>query len=296
MGPANPRFRVADHRESGRESDSVDATDDRLDESVAGRANGEPRNSVETPQPADAGAHEDAAETVEAVIRRRFAEVLGGWYGSLETALPTVAFVIVWVIRSELNEALIASAAAAGVLLIVRLIIGGSLRYVFTSVVGVAIAAFFALRSGRAEDAFLPGLLMNGAYLVAALVSILARWPLIGFLVAIGDPDYVKDPTGWRRDPAMVRVCIRLTWVIVVMFAIRVSIMLPLYLASEVAWLGVARVALGWPLYLGAVVVMGMMLTIGRTDREDGAEQPTSTASGRISGSSDATRIDDGAS
>lgn len=226
---------------------------------------------AEQTQPADREpepqTHEaEVTETVETVIRRRFAEVLGGWYGSLETALPTVAFVIVWVIRAELNEALIGSAAVAVVLLVIRVILGGSLRYVLTSVVGVAIAAFFALRSGRAEDAFLPGILMNGAYLVAALLSIIARWPLVGFVVAVGDPNYVKDPTGWRRDAAMVRVCGRLTWVIVVLFAIRVSIMLPLYLAGEVAWLGAARVALGWPLYLAAVLVMGLMLTVGRTE------------------------------
>lgn len=220
----------------------------------------------------------EVAETVEAVIRRRFAEVLGGWYGSLETALPTVAFVIVWVVRAELNEALIGSAVVAALLFVVRLLIGGSPRYVLTSVLGVAIAAFFALRSGRAEDAFLPGILMSSVYLMAALASILARWPLVGFIVAVGDPDYVNDPAAWRKDRAMVRVCIRLTWVLVGLFAIRVAIMLPLYLAGEVAWLGVARVVLGWPLYLGAVVVMGVMLTVGRTRVEESGDPVTETS------------------
>lgn len=209
----------------------------------------------------------EVTETVEAVIRRRFAEVLGGWYGSLETALPTVAFVIVWVIRAELNEALIGSAAVAVVLLVIRVVIGGSVRYVLTSIVTVAIAAFFALRSGQAQDAFLPGILLSGAYGAAALFSILVRWPLVGFVVAVGDPNYVNDPAAWRRDRAMVAVCSRLTWVLVALFAIRLSVNLPLYLAGEsaVAWLGLTRVVLGWPLYLAAVVVMGMMLATGRT-------------------------------
>lgn len=206
-----------------------------------------------------------AEETVEAVIRKRLKDALGGWYGSLETALPTVAFVAVWVIRSEVQPALIAAGAITLILLGIRLYVGGSVRFVLTSIFATAIAAFFALRSGRAEDAFLPGILTSAAYGVGTLVSILVRWPLLGFLVAVGDPDYAKDPTRWRRDSALVRVCSRLTWVLVGLFTVRVAIMLPLYLAGEVAWLGVAKVVLGWPLYLLAVVVMGVLLTVGRT-------------------------------
>lgn len=206
-----------------------------------------------------------AEDTVERVIRHRLAETLGGWYGSLETALPTVAFVVVWLVRQEVQPALLAAGAVTLILLGIRIRVGGTPRFVLTSVLATAIAAFFALRSGRAEDAFLPGILASTAYGVGALVSILARWPLVGFLVAVADPGYAKDPTRWRRDSALVKVCSRLTWVLVGLFAVRVGIMLPLYLAGEVAWLGVAKVALGWPAYILAVVVMGLMLAFGRT-------------------------------
>jgi len=206
-----------------------------------------------------------AEETVEAVIRQRLAEVLGGWYGSIETALPTVAFVVVWLLREEVRPALLAAGAVTVILLGIRLAVGGSVRFVLTSVVATALAAFFALRSGRAEDAFLPGILTSAAYGVGALVSIVARWPLVGFLVATGDPDYARQPTRWHQDSALVRVCSRLTWVLVALFTVRVAIMLPLYLAGEVAWLGVAKVALGWPAYLLAVVVMGGLLAAGHT-------------------------------
>lgn len=204
-------------------------------------------------------------ETVEQVIRRRISEVLGGWYGSLETALPTVAFVILWLIRDEIRPALLAAGGVAIILLGLRLYIGGSVRFVLTSIFATAIAAFFALRSGNAEDAFLPGILTSAAYAVGTLVSILTKWPAVGFIVAAGDPDYVEHPAAWRRDSAMVKVCSRLTWVLVVLFIVRVGLMLPLYLAGEVAWLGVAKIALGWPAYLMAIVVMGLMLATGRT-------------------------------
>lgn len=222
-----------------------------------------------TPAPADRVRAED---TVERVIRHRLAETLGGWYGSLETALPTVAFVVVWLLRQEVRPALLSAAAVTLILFGIRLRVGGSLRFVTSSVFAVAVAAFFALRSGRAEDAFLPGILASAAYGVGALVSILARWPIVGFLVAVAEPGYAQDPTRWRRDAALVRVCSRLTWVLVGLFAVRIAVMVPLYLAGEVAWLGVAKVALGWPAYLLAVLVMGLMLAFGRTPREPVAD------------------------
>ncbi len=216
-----------------------------------------------------------AERTVEKAIRARLSDLLGGWYGSIETALPTVAFVVMYVIREEVRVAVLAAVGITLLLVGVRLAIGGSLRYVLSSLIGIGLAAFFALRSGQAEDAFLPGILFSGAYGVLALASILARWPIIGFLVAAADPDYAKDPTGWRRDLPLVRVCSRLTWVMVGLFAVRVALMLPLYLAGEVVLLGVAKIALGWPAYLLAVLIMGVMLSTGRTPvQSSAAAQP----------------------
>ncbi len=208
---------------------------------------------------------EQAEQTVEAVIRHRLSDALGGWRGSLETALPTVAFVLWWMLREDVRGAVIASAVVVLVLAAARLMTGGSMRWVGASLFATALAAFFALRSGNAEDAFLPGILMSAAWGVVTLLSILARWPVIGFLVALGDPDFEQDPTGWRSSRAMVRVCSRLTWVLVALYAVRVAVMLPLYLAEQVAALGVAKILMGWPLYLCAVAVMVWLLVVGRT-------------------------------
>lgn len=214
----------------------------------------------------------DVEATVEQVIRQRIGDALGGWYGSLETALPTVAFVVTWLVVDEVRTAVWAAAAVLLLLGGIRLMVGGSWRFLASAVLATALAAFFALRSGQAEDAFLPGILLSGLYLVGALVSILTRWPLVGFVVGIGDPEYAQDPTAWRRDRGLVRVASRLTWVLVALFALRVAIMLPLYLAGEVAWLGVAKIGLGWPAYLLAIVVMGLLLATGHTAQTDDGE------------------------
>ena len=206
--------------------------------------------------------------TVEEVIRHRLATALGGWRGSVESALPVVAFVVLWTARHDLRLAVLASVAVVAALAVVRLVQRQSLRFIGSAALATAIAAFFALRSGRAEDAFLPGILVSCGYGVAALLSVLLRWPLVGFVVAAGDPGLADDPLRWRRDPAMVRVCSRLTWVLVATYAVRVAVMLPLYLAHEVTLLGVAKVALGWPLWLAAVAVMGALLVRGATPQQ----------------------------
>lgn len=203
--------------------------------------------------------------TVETLIRERLSSALGGARGSFETALPTVAFVVAWVWRHDVTAAVIASAVCVLVLLAVRLAMRQTPRYVLSAVFATAIAAFFALRSGRAEAAFLPGIIMSAGYGAAFLLSVLVRWPAVGFMVAAGDPRMAEDPTAWRRDRGLVKVCQRLTMVLVVLYAVRVGLMFPLYLSGQVMLLGVAKVALGWPAYLCALAVMGMILVRGKT-------------------------------
>jgi hypothetical protein len=213
-----------------------------------------------TGSPAEATAH-----TVESLIRERLSSALGGARGSFETALPTVAFVGAWVWRHDVRSAVIASAAVVAILLVVRLAMRQTPRYVLSAVFATAVAAFFALRSGRAEAAFLPGILTSAAWGAGSLLSVLVRWPLVGFIVAAGDPRMAQDPAAWRRDSGLVRVCQRLTMVLVALYAVRVVVMFPLYLAGQVELLGVTKIVLGWPAYLCALAVMGMLLVRGNT-------------------------------
>jgi hypothetical protein len=224
--------------------------------------------------PADA----TPGETVEALIRHRLSVALGGWRGSVETALPTVVFVVIWTWRHDVVVASVAALAVAVVLAALRLAQRSSLTHVVGAVVTTGIAAFFAVRSGRAEAAFLPGMLWNAAILGGALLSIATRWPVIGFVVGAGDPRAAEDPFGWRRDAGLVRVCVRLTWVLVALSAIRLVVMVPLYLAAQVALLGVAKIVLGWPLWVAALGLMAWLLVSGHTPLDPGhgpgAEHP----------------------
>lgn len=212
-------------------------------------------------------------ETVEAMLRHRLEQVIGGWRGAVEAALPTIAFVAVWTWREDLRAALAAAGVAVLVTALVRLAQRQTLQYALSAVLVTAIAAAFALRSGRAEDAFLPGILWNLTLGVAFLASVLARWPVVGFVVAAADPRLAQDPenadlsllTQWRRHRGTVRVAGRLTLVLAALFLVRVAIMLPMYLAGEVAMLGVAKIVLGWPAYVAVIAAIAALLARGRT-------------------------------
>lgn len=207
-------------------------------------------------------------QTVEEVIRHRLSTAVGGWRGSLETALPMIVFVIAWTITHDVRLSAGAALVTAALAAALRAYHGGSLQYVVSGFFATGIAAFFALRSGRAEDAFLPGILLSSAYGAGTVISILTRWPLVGFLIGVGDPRAKEDPFAWRRDPGIVRVATRLTFVLVALYAVRLGVMVPLYLAGNVAALGVARVVLGWPAWVVALAAMGWLLARGQTPIE----------------------------
>jgi hypothetical protein len=202
-----------------------------------------------------------AVATVEQVVRQQLNTAVGGPRGVAETAIPTIGFTVCYVVSHELRPAMIVGIGIAAVLVLLRLAQRSSLKFVLNSLFGILLAAYFAGRSGRAQDAFLPGILYNGVYAVAMIFSILVRWPVLGFLVGTA----TGDPTGWRSEPALVRLCSRLTWLLVLPCALRFAVQLPLYKAGAVAALGTAKVAMGWPLQVGSLLAMGAVLTRGKT-------------------------------
>jgi hypothetical protein len=63
----------------------------------------------------------------------------------------------------------------------------------------------------------------------------------------------------------------KLTLVLAVPYVSRFVIQLPLFLTGQVVLLGVAKVVLGWPMLIGALTVIGLMLSKGKTPIEDSA-------------------------
>lgn len=174
-------------------------------------------------------------------------ELLGGRRGALESALPSVLFVITYLVTgSNLARALAVALLAAGVLAVARLLRREKPVRVLGGLAAVALAAVIAARTGNAADYFLPSLLANIASALVWAVSILARWPLLGVIVGFA----VGQKTVWRQDPDLVRAYGRASWVWAGSFLLRAAVNAPLYLTDNLVGLGVSRVLLGWPLVL----------------------------------------------
>ncbi len=176
-------------------------------------------------------------------------DALGGYSVLVDSGLPTLVFVTVYTVGGRnLGGSIIAALAVAVVLAVVRLARRQPLPNVLAGLAGVGIAAFIAQRTGRAETIFLPGLLLNAGYLIAYLVSILIRWPVLGVALSLFRGETQMT---WRHDPSLVRAYSLASWIWVGMFGLRLAVQIPLYLAGEDALvaLGVVRLAMGWPVF-----------------------------------------------
>jgi len=199
--------------------------------------------------------------------RFRFSAALGPDV-LLDSGLPGLVFFVVWSVNGNDIPTAVWAAVGAGALLgILRVVRRQPLQNVVAGFIGLLIAAFVVSRTGRPQDIALPGLLINIGYGLAYLVSIVIRKPLLGF--AIGAVS--GDLTGWLRDPQLVRAYTRASWLWVAMFAIRLSVQVPLYLAGpeQLGWLVTARLVMGWPLF--ALTVWLSWLVIRRAVRREPA-------------------------
>jgi hypothetical protein len=229
-------------------------------------------------------------DTVEALVRRQLSQALGGRRGMAEAAVPTLTFTVVWLLTRHLEVALGASVGVAVVELAARLVQRSTVKFCVNALVGIAIGWFFvhlaASRGGSADDQalayFLPGLLYNSGYAVVMSLTCLTGWPLVGFMIG----SVTGDPTAWHSDRQVVRLCTRLTWLLVLPCVVRAAVQWPIWFAGHsgslsadtaVAALGVLKIAMGWPLQLAGLGAMSWLL--GRNHTPLQSDQP----SGRIS-------------
>jgi uncharacterized protein DUF3159 len=208
---------------------------------------------------------EVARPDLRETYRKQLLASIGGWTGSLITAIPPIVFVIV---NSTAGlRAAIISAVGTGVLLVLyRLVRRQPLQQAITGLFGVAIAAFIAARTGQARGYFLLGIWSSFLYAGVFVASMLIRRPIVGVLWEFLDPSPpVEDDAPWYRRPALLRGYLLATLIGTALFASRGIVQLTLYKHNATGWLAFARIAMGFPLYL--VALGGVFLVVSRTRR-----------------------------
>jgi len=193
-------------------------------------------------------------------------ESVGGVRGMIESSAPGIVFVTAYLIWGGYRIPTIAALATVILMVIARLIVRERVVHAFGGVFGVALGALWAWRFADPGEYFVPGFWINGATFAGLALSILVGWPIVGVVVAI-----VRGaPMEWRQDSRLRR---RFGWATAIMaglFAAKLVVQLPLYWAHEVAALGVAKLAMGVPLF---VLVAWWIWLVVRNEELPGADK-----------------------
>jgi hypothetical protein len=178
-------------------------------------------------------------------------ERTGGLTGLIQSSLPPTVLVItnsLWGVYPA-----IAAAVGTGVLVTVaRAVRRQSLRPAFGGFVGVAVAGFLAARSGEARDFFLADIWWYFVASIVLVASILLRRPLVGVLWS----GMQGVDTWWRHDRPSLRRYDIATAVLAAVFAARFVVAHQLYQHNQVGWLTVSKIAMNYPLWAAALVVI----------------------------------------
>ena len=197
--------------------------------------------------------------------KAKIVNALGGTKGLIDSGLPALVFLVSFNFTKDVTQSSYYALALSLVLTLLRLIKRETIQHAISGVIGVAICAWLANRSGKAEDFYLPGLWTNAIYGAAYLVSIIVRWPVIGLVIG----PLLEENLRWRKDPARTRVYIKATWLWVAMFAIRLIVQYPLYLSGNVNALGTARLIMGYPLFIATAWLTWIVIKSGPKLQED---------------------------
>ncbi|MBP2473534.1 hypothetical protein JOF53_002406 [Crossiella equi] len=193
-------------------------------------------------------------------------EQMGGLVGFISASVPVAVFVFVnWL--SSMWPAIWSALGVAVAIGVWRVIRKERLMPAVSGVLGVAIAAFIAYRVGEAKGFFLWGIWVSAGFGVAFLVSLVVRWPLVGVIWS----GLNGHGFGWREHPKARLGYDLATMVWTVLFAARVIVQNWLYDSNETTLLGVARLAMGYP--LTAVALLVTVWAVARAKKIEEAAQ-----------------------
>jgi hypothetical protein len=175
---------------------------------------------------------------------------MGGISGLIYSSLPVVVFVPVSSLFG-LTAAIASALGVAALILVWRLARHESAQPAISGFIGVGFCALIAWVMGESKGYFLLGIWSSLVWAAVFLLSVLIRRPVVGYVWGwVNGHD-----RGWRKVRRAVLAFDIATVVWVLVFGSRFVVQHHLYDADLTGWLGVARIAMGWPLTAVAAVV-----------------------------------------
>lgn len=206
----------------------------------------------------------------EAPSARALLAAMGGVRGLIESIVPGLGFLIVYTATQELLPSVLVPLGVAVLFVVARVVQRQPVTTALAGVLGVGISAGLALISGNAANNFVPGFFINAGTTVVMVVSMIARWPLVGLIVGY----LTGDPAEWRDDRAKFRVAMIATGLWAALSALRLAVQLPLWSLGLTQALAATKLVMGVPLYAGLLWVTWLLVRTAWTPKADAA--PTS--------------------
>jgi hypothetical protein len=212
---------------------------------------------------------------------------MGGVSGLIYSSLPVLAFVPISQFFG-LTAAIVAALGVAAVILVWRLIRRESAQPAISGFFGVGVCALIAYVMGESKGYFLLGIWSALVWAAVFALSVLIRRPIVGYVWSWVN----SHGHGWRevRKAVLAFDIATLVWVLV--FGSRFVVQQHLYDADQTGWLGVARIAMGWP--LTAVAALITYLAIRAAQRAVHAHEAATGTGGTADRAGDAQTEHDG--
>ncbi len=176
---------------------------------------------------------------------------MGGPMGFVYSTVPVIVFVAANAFLS-LPATIVVSIAVALAIAGYRLLRGERFSMAAGGLLGLAAAIGIVSLTGSARDFFVIGIWAYLAGFVVTLGSVLARRPLTGVVWNL-----VHGGThAWRADREVLRAHDVATLAAAAVSGARFGVQQWLYVSEATGWLGVARIAMGWPLTVLAALVV----------------------------------------
>ena len=187
-------------------------------------------------------------------------EQMGGLGGIVSSTLP-ILVVIFGNKYLGLVPTLAGALGVAAAIFVWRLVRRENLQPAISGFIGVAIGAGIAWATGDAKGYFLYGIWMSLVFAVVFVVSMIARWPMVG-VIWLGINGH---STAWRKVAGARRNYQVATAAWTVVFLARFIVQRHFYNIDATDALGIAKILMGWP--LTAVVVIVTVWMVKRAGR-----------------------------
>ena len=187
------------------------------------------RRMLDLPDPVE---RSDARATTDWAWER-----VGGPVGFISAVAPTIAFVVTD-LAAGLTPAFIALGVSAVAACLVRLVRRESLRSAIAGLLVAAVCALVAALAGEARAFFLPTMVLPVLFVVAYIISLAARRPLMGLMI---NP-LSSAPRNWRTHQPLLRLYTISTLIGMIMAAANLAARIVFYLADQPGTLAVVQV------------------------------------------------------